>query len=170
MPPHNIALAWLGAIVGTYVILFWIAAWWARRTPNDIDDVIVGVVQWPAVLALSLWAAIDLSGRSELPDGVVEVVRRGAGIALIGVVTWCVWRLVRDTVLYYGRRLARRTEANFDDVLFPVLDVLAPVVIIVTSAVLMLRLLGADFSTVVVTASPPTAAISTALASSMDKP
>ncbi|HPL26675.1 MAG TPA: mechanosensitive ion channel [Anaerolineae bacterium] len=152
MPPHNIALAWLGAIVGTYVILFWIAAWWARRTPNDIDDVIVGVVQWPAVLALSLWAAIDLSGRSELPDGVVEVVRRGAGIALIGVVTWCVWRLVRDTVLYYGRRLARRTEANFDDVLFPVLDVLAPVVIIVTGAVLMLRLLGADFSTVVVTA------------------
>jgi MscS family membrane protein len=59
---------------------------------------------------------------------------------------------MRELVLYYGRRLAERTESNFDDVLIPVLDVLAPVIIISTGAILMLRLLGADISTVVMTA------------------
>ncbi len=152
MPDLTIVLAWLGAIAAAYVILFWIAAWWAQRTPNDIDDVIVGVLQWPVVLILILWAAWDLASRSTLAEGIVGAVRQGASLTLVGVVTWAVWRLVRDTVLYYGRRLAQRTEASFDDVLFPVLDVLAPVIIIATGAVLMLRLLGADFSTIVVTA------------------
>jgi len=148
----NVALIWLAAIVGACVVLFGVAAWWARRTPNDIDDVVVGVLQWPVVLGLVLWAVSDLSGRSNLPPAVHDGVSRVAGALLIAVVTWGVWRLVRDTVLYYGRRLARRTEANFDDVLFPVLDVMAPVVIIVTGGILMLRLLGADLSTIVVTA------------------
>jgi len=152
MPLLNVAVIWLAVIAGAYVVLFWIAAWWARRTPNDIDDVVVGVLQWPVVLGLALWAASDLSGRSELPAAVQDGMQRVAGALLIAVVTWGVWRLVRDTVLYYGRRLARRTEANFDDVLFPVLDVMAPVVIIATGAILMLRLLGADLSTIVVTA------------------
>ncbi len=152
MPLLNVALVWLAVVAGTFIVLFWIAAWWARRTPNDIDDVIVGVLRWPVVLGLLLWAATDLSARSSLPAAVQDVVYRLAGALLIAVITWGVWRLFRDTVLYYGRRLARRTEANFDDVLFPVLDVMAPVVIVVTGAILMLRLLGADLSTVVVTA------------------
>lgn len=148
----NVATAWLAGIAGAYVLLFWVAAWCVRRTPYDVDDVVVGVLQWPAVLGLTLWAAIDLCGRSELPAGVQGAIRTAAGVLLVAVGTWTFWRLVRDTVLYYGGRLARRTEANFDDVLFPVLDVMAPVVIVVTGAVLMLRLLGADLSTIVVTA------------------
>ena len=146
------ALVWLAAVVGAYVFLFWIAAWWARRTPNDIDDVVVGVLQKPVVLGLITWAVSDLTARSGLPPLAQDAIQRAASLFLIGVITWGVWRLMRDTVLYYGRQLARRTESSFDDVLIPVLDVLAPVVVIGTGAILMLRLLGADISTVVLTA------------------
>ena len=152
MPDLHLVVAWLGAIGGAYVLLFWVAAWWARRTPNDIDDVVVGVLQRPVLLGLCLWAAISLVGHSDLPPTVRATVQQAAHLLLIAVVTWGVWRLVRDTVLYYGRELARRTESSFDDVLVPVLDVLAPVVIVGTGAILMLRLLGADVSTVMLTA------------------
>ena len=152
MPDPGLIALWLASILGAYVILFWAAAWWARRTPNDIDDVIVGVLQRPVVIGLFLWAMSDLARRITYDVPIKHAVANGAGFLLIGVITWGVWRLVRDTMLYYGRRLAKRTESNFDDVLIPVLDVLAPVVILGTGAILMLRLLGADLSTVVLTA------------------
>lgn len=151
MPEFSVILAWAGAIVGAYVLFFWVLAWWARRTPNDIDDVVVGVLQWPVMVFLFLTAVIALTNRSALTDAVKDPVTSAANILRIGVVTWAVWRLTRDTILYYGRRLAQRSEASFDDVLIPVLDVLAPVVIVGVAAILMLRLLGADISTVVLT-------------------
>ncbi len=52
MPDIYLMFTWAGAILGAYVLLFWILAWWARRTPNDIDDVVVGVLQWPVLLFL----------------------------------------------------------------------------------------------------------------------
>ena len=152
MPDLTLVVTWLAAILAAYVLLFWIGAWWARRTPSDIDDVVVGVLQRPVVVALCLLAINSLTGHSELSAGARAVIQRAAHLLLIGTITWGVWRLVRDTILYYGRQLAKRTESNFDDVLIPVLDVLAPVVVIGTGAILMLRLLGADISTVVLTA------------------
>ncbi|MGB9593390.1 MAG: mechanosensitive ion channel family protein [Anaerolineae bacterium] len=147
----GLVLSWLGAIAGAAILLFGLLAWWARRTPNDIDDVVVGVLQWPVVLLLGLTAIISITHRSALSDGTQSTVDTAANVLRIGITTWGIWRLTRDTVLYYGRRLAERSEASFDDVLVPVLDVLAPVVIGGVGAILMLRLLGADISTVVLT-------------------
>lgn len=144
-------LYWLGGVVGAAILLFVLLAWWARRTPNDLDDVVVGVLQWPVLLLLVLTAIINLTNRSALTEGTKATVNTVANLLRIGLTTWAVWRLVRDTVLYYGRQLAKRSESSFDDVLVPVLDVLAPVVIGGVGAILMLRLLGADISTVVLT-------------------
>jgi MscS family membrane protein len=151
MPDITLILAWAGGILGAYILLFLILARIARRTPNDIDDVVVGVLQWPVLLFLILSAIISLTHDSALSTGVKDTVDNIANLFRIGVTTWAVWRLTRDTVLYYGRQLAKRSEANFDDVLVPVLDVLAPVVIGGVGAILMLRLLGADISAVLLT-------------------
>ncbi len=151
MPDIDLIIIWLAAIVGAYVFLFWIAPWWARRTPNDLDDVVVGVLQRPLLFCLCLWALTSLADHVAPLAGTLETLHRAINILLIGAITWSIWRLVRATVLYYGRRLARRTEANFDDVLIPVLDILAPVVILGTGAILMLRRLGADITTMVLT-------------------
>ncbi len=151
MPDYSVFLYWLGAVAGAAILLFGVLVWWARRTPNDIDDVIVGVLQWPVVLLLVLTAIVNLTNRSALAAGTKATVGTFANLLRIGIATWAVWRLMRDTVLYYGRQLAKRSEASFDDVLVPVLDVLAPVVIGGVGAILMLRLLGADISTVVLT-------------------
>lgn len=151
MPNMSLILSWLGAVVGAGILLFGLLAWWARRTPNDIDDVLVGVLQWPVVLLLALTAAVNLTHHSALTDAAKATMGTVLNLLRIGVTTWGVWRLVRDTVLYYGRQLARRSESSFDDVLLPVLDVLAPVVVGGVGAILALRLLGADVSTVVLT-------------------
>lgn len=151
MPDLVLILGWAGGILGTYLLLFWLAAWWARRTPNDIDDVVVGVLQWPVLLLVILSAILNLTGNSDLSGSAKNTVSTVGNILRIGVTTWGVWRMTRDTILYYGRELAKRSEASFDDVLIPVLDVLAPVVVIGVGAILMLRLLGADISTVVLT-------------------
>jgi len=151
MPDITLIVTWAGAIAGAALLLFWILAWWARRTPNDIDDVVVGVLQWPVILFLLLTAIISLTHNSTASAGFKTTVDNIANILRIGVTTWTVWRLTRDTVLYYGRELAKRSDASFDDVLIPVLDVLAPVVIVGVSTILMLRLLGADISTVILT-------------------
>lgn len=147
----ELVLSWLGAIAVAAILLFGLLAWWARRTPNDLDDVVVGVLQWPVVLLITLTAIINLTNRSALAEGAKATVNTVANLLRIGITTWAVWRLVRDTVLYYGRQLAKRSESSFDDVLVPVLDVLAPVIIGGVGAILMLRLLGADISAVALT-------------------
>jgi len=151
MPDWGLLLSWLGAIAGAAILLFGLLAWWARRTPDDIDDVLVGVLQRPVVVFLILTAIISLTNDSTLSVGTKATVNTIVNLLRIAVATWAVWRLTRDTVLYYGRRLAERSESSFDDVLVPVLDVLAPVVIGGVGAILMLRLLGADISTVALT-------------------
>lgn len=152
MPALVLFLPWLIGIAIAALTLFLILPWWARRTPNDIDDVIVGVVQRPAFIILVFLALQKLTAASTLADPWRTVVLRGCHLVLIAAITWGIWQLVRSTILYYGHELAKRSESNFDDVLVPVLDVLAPMIIIVTGAVLMLRLLGVDISTVVLTA------------------
>lgn len=151
MPNLTLVLSWVAAIAGAALLLFVLLAWWAQRTPNDVDDVIVGVLQWPVVLLLILTAVISLTHASALTDGTKATMDTVANLLRIAIAAWTVWRLTRDTILYYGRQLAKRSESSFDDVLVPVLDVLAPVVIGGVGAILMLRLLGADISTVVLT-------------------
>lgn len=73
-----------------------------------------------------------------MTDGTKAAVDSVANLLRVAVAAWAVWRLTRDTMLYYGRELARRSESSFDDVLVPVLDVLAPVVIGGVGAILML--------------------------------
>ena len=152
MPDPTFLLIWATAIAGAYVLLFWVAERWARHTTRELDDVIVGVLQKPLFLILILWAVKDLAAHSDLSAAVASAIDRWASFFLIGAITWGVWRLTHDMVLYYGQQLARRTESSFDDVLIPVLDVLAPVIVIGTGIIRMLRLLGADISTVVLTA------------------
>lgn len=152
MPPLNLILTWLGILAGAALFLFVIAVWWARRTPNDIDDVIVGVLQWPVVIALLLYGFQEIAHASALTEQARLILSQVISVGLVLIVSWGIWQLVRNVVLYYGRQLAQRTDSNFDDVLVPVLDVLAPAVIIVTAGLLMLRLLGADLSTVITTA------------------
>ncbi|MHB1354451.1 MAG: mechanosensitive ion channel family protein [Anaerolineae bacterium] len=151
MPDISLFLTWGGIIVGAAILLFVILHWWACRTPNDVDDVVVGVLQWPVMLFLLLTATADLVNYSTLPPELQATIYTIVNVLRIIVTTWTAWRLMRDTVLYYGRQLAKRSDSSFDDVLIPVLDVLAPVVIVSIGALLMLRLLGADISTVVLT-------------------
>jgi MscS family membrane protein len=151
VPPLTHWLAWLAVMAFSSLIFLWVAPWWARRTPSDMDDVVVGVLQKPALGILFLLAVSNLVARTPFLAGAAGAIRQAVTFVLICIITWTIWRLVRDTMLYYGRALARRTEANFDDVLFPVLDVIAPVVIVGTGALLMLRVIGADISTLVLT-------------------
>jgi MscS family membrane protein len=151
MPDISLILTWAGVIAGAAILLFGILAWLARRTPNSIDDVVIGVLQWPVVLFLTLTAIISLTNASAASEGFKTTTATVCNILRIGVVTWAVWRLIRDTVLYYGRELAKRSDSSFDDVLVPVLDVLAPVVVVGVGGILVMRLLGADLSTVALT-------------------
>lgn len=147
----TLLIVWLSGLVVAYVLLFWVLPWWARRTPNDVDDVVVGVLQTPLLITLLLLALTNLLGITGLPAGAQQTIRIVASLFLIIAVIWGVWRLIRDIILYYGRRLARRSETNFDDVLIPVLDVLTPVVMVVMAVILMMRLLGANLTAIATT-------------------
>jgi len=151
MSDLTLLIVWFLGLVVAYLVLFWLFPWWARRTPNDIDDVVVGVLQAPVLVVLVLLAVSDLVRFTGLPADTLHTIRLVASLLLIVTVTWGVWRLIRDIILYYGRRLARRSESNFDDVLIPVLDVLSPVIIVAMASILMLRLLGANVTAIATT-------------------
>ncbi|MEP7357428.1 MAG: mechanosensitive ion channel domain-containing protein, partial [Anaerolineales bacterium] len=71
---------------------------------------------------------------------------KAVGAAAIAVVTFWVWRLFREVVIFYGRRLVELTESGLDDVLLPIANQLGPLVIFIAGALVGLQYLGVELS------------------------
>src|SRR3989304_5190459 len=56
--------------------------------------------------------------------------------------TYWLWRLLKEVVIHYGERIARRSESRVDDVLLPIVNQFAPIVLFVIGGAAILQELG----------------------------
>ena len=158
------ALAWLApwlSLVGS--LLFWALAglllrfvvyrlirWLVRRTESDIDDVILETSRTPAWLLLVLGGLyLTLPGLG-LPRALVDPVEQAIGVGCIAATVYWVWRLFKDVVMYYAKRIVDNTETSLDDVLLPIVNQLGPLVIGMGGLLLALEFLGVRLESLLV--------------------
>ncbi|HSB90701.1 MAG TPA: mechanosensitive ion channel domain-containing protein [Anaerolineales bacterium] len=143
-------LFWLLLAVVLQFVVFVVIKAIARRSESEVEDVIIDVSRRPLVLAIVLLGAVYSVDVLGLESGFALGLRRWLVAALMAVATYWLWRMMREVVLHYAEILARRSETRADDVLVPIVNQFAPVVIFSIGGAVILEYLGVQLDALLV--------------------
>ena len=143
----------LTAAVGTillYLVLFYLLRSLFRNLENDIALVTLNVSNYPALIAFVLIALKIAFSRL----GAIEIVQQFESLltaSLIIVLSYLLIQLIDKVVIYYLKEYTQQTEVMWDDVLLPIIEAVAPVIIITIATGLVLKSFGVDLTGIWVT-------------------
>lgn len=143
-------LAWLFLGIVGYILLFQVARRLARRTYTEVDDVVLRVSRNPLLALAALLGmrdALDVIAGREGALGPVATLLE-AGVVL--VIAYWAWRVFREVVIYYGEEYAERSETTVDDILLPIVNQAAPLLIFGFASTIVARKFGFDPATLLV--------------------
>ena len=66
------------------------------------------------------------------------------------IITHILGRVIKDILVYYGEKWARKTENRVDDILVPVFNLFGPVVLVLAASLIILPLWGLNVTSVLV--------------------
>lgn len=149
LPVSSEALRVLGISAGIfaalYIVLFYLVRLWFRSMRSDAGLVAIRVSQRP-VLFIGIFVISKITlGQVELPAQIAWI--QGvltAGIAV--VTTYWVGQLLTQVLLYYLERYAEKSEAQWDDVLIPILKSTLPILTYLIGGIVTLQSLNVDLN------------------------
>lgn len=117
-----------------------------KRTKTDIDDKILKILRIPIFVLIIIYGLVSSLAILPLNDGEVNTIFEFYGIALIAILTFVVYKVFKEVLVYLGRKWASRTNTEIDDVLIPVIDKVGGIVILVFGAIGIVNYLGYDIT------------------------
>ena len=146
----NDALRVLGVSAGIFVVLYVfvfvvVRAWVRQSMRSDAGIVAVRVSQRPALL-IGIFVITKLTlNQVSLPESLAWI--QGLLTAAIAIVTtYWVAQLLTEVLLYYLERYAERSEAQWDDVLVPILKSTLPILTYLIGGIVALQSLNVDLN------------------------
>ena len=135
---RSIALITIGTIL-LYGFLFYILRGIFRKFERDIALVTLNVSAYPVLIIfiLSSFKITIANLKSSLDLMWLNPILI---TAIIISVSYWLWQLLTQVVFYYLKKWAENTEIMWDNVLFPLLETVTPVLIILISLALILQL------------------------------
>lgn len=131
------------AVILAHVLTFRLAGRWARRSRNEVDDLIVRWLRRPTRWLAPELVVLLLLPTLRLPDGAAAVLRHGLGLLVIGTVAWLIRNaafILRDLVISrYDVGVADNLKARQIHTQVRILQrvVTAAILVIATGAMLM---------------------------------
>ena len=138
----------LATAMGTvllYVVLFYLLRSIFRQFEKDIALVTLNVSTYPA-LAVFLLVALKITFHSLGSIEIIKGLERLLTGSLIFVVSYWLIQLLTKVVIYYLKEYTQQTEVMWDDVLLPLIEAVAPVIIITIGGGLVLKSFGVDLT------------------------
>ncbi|MFZ4665715.1 MAG: mechanosensitive ion channel family protein [Prochlorotrichaceae cyanobacterium] len=140
----NVGIA-AAAIFGTYILVFVGLRLWFRTFRSDAALVTLRVSQVPAfVVALFVFLNIVLKNFESI--GAIVWIDHLLIAGCILSIAFLVNRILSQVVFYYLKAFAENSEAQWDDVLIPILETALPIVIYVLATFFALQEVGLDLS------------------------
>jgi len=138
-------------IIGSFIIakaLFWVSSnilkKITKKTKTQLDDIIVDKVEEPVIMAVLLggfWFGLHYL---TLSDGFANFLDKAFYVAITFDVSWLVVRLVDAVIVEYLTPLVKKTDANLDDQLLPIIRKSLKAVIWIVAVVVGLNNAGYD--------------------------
>ncbi len=145
----NIA-AWLAVTFIINFILLRIIRFITRQLPGDLEDIVFAILRGPLILLILLYGSVQTLFLVNLTQSAKHYVNLVIITIVVHIITHILGRVIKDILVYYGNKWALKTESKVDDVLIPVLNLFGPVVLILSSALIILPLWGFNITSVLV--------------------
>lgn len=145
----NIA-AWIVVAVLINELMFRPLRALAHRLPGDLEDIVLAIVRRPLIALILLYGVSQSIGLLNPGLTVRFWVQRLAYTLLILIILNMLWRAMRDVVMYYGERWARKTNTRVDDVILPMINLTGPLLLVLIGALVLLPLWGVNIASVLV--------------------
>ncbi|MGH2415982.1 MAG: mechanosensitive ion channel family protein, partial [Microcystaceae cyanobacterium] len=128
-----------------YIFIFYGLRFWFRRASMDIGSVALSVSQIPLlIIAILSFFKIALAPLQSIL--VITWVQRGLTALILITATYWVAQLLSQVLVYALKQFAETSEAQWDDVIVPILESSLPIVVYVIGGALSLQAIGIDLT------------------------
>lgn len=117
-----------------------------RRTRTDLDDRVVKILRKPMFVLVIIYGLVSSFSILQLSEGEVSLIFEFYGIILIAILTFVVYKVFKEILIFLGKRWASRTATEIDDVLIPVIEKVGGIVILIFGAIGIVNYMGYDIT------------------------
>ena len=132
-------------IFGVYLFIFVGLRLWFRNFRSDAALVTLRVSQKPALI-VAVFTFFNIVLRSFESIGFIVWIDHILLSGAILSVAYLIDRVLQDVVFYYLKEFAEKSEAQWDDVLIPILESATPLILYVLGVFFALQAIGLDLS------------------------
>ncbi len=113
---------------------------------SDLPDIVLGIIRGPLVLLLLAYGVVQSVAILQPPPLIINWLSILYGVVLILALTWLAYRIFRGVLVRYGKRLTERKGTPLFEVVWPVLNRIGAILIIVVGASALAGLFGLDLT------------------------
>jgi MscS family membrane protein len=137
---------WLLLSAGLVLVIDPFLRSFAKRTATQVDDILLKIIRGPVFALVVFFGTINSLEIIGLPADWLGMLNLVFGFAAVLIATGIAYRIFRDVLVYYGRRLAKRTASDIDDRLIPALEKIGGVIILLIGTLSAVSYLGFDIT------------------------
>ncbi len=137
-------LFWL--FIGLVVVYGIVPLVWkiVEKTKTRIDDIIWGIIRFPIIILLFIYGFVASAELLPINAYYLSLINKAYNILLILVITYLVYKIFNDIMVYEGQKLAKKTKSELDDVLIPIVEKIGDIIIVISGGLWVLSALGID--------------------------
>ncbi|RAM52422.1 MAG: mechanosensitive ion channel family protein [Hapalosiphonaceae cyanobacterium JJU2] len=132
-------------ILGSYIFIFYILRLWFRQFRSDAAMMTLNVSKIPALIVSILFSLKLFLASLGTTDLLLRVQKSLSAIIVITLTFWLV-SFISEVVVYYLQEFAEKSEAQWDDVVVPLVQNTLPVIIYLVGGLLSLQALGLNLT------------------------
>ncbi|MGD1809151.1 mechanosensitive ion channel family protein [Dapis sp. BLCC M126] len=128
-----------------YIVVFSALKSFFRRSSNEIGILTLNILQTPLLILFVLIALKVLTYSLNLLEN-LPFIQRLLTAGIVAVTTYLINQLFTEVIAYSLSKYAEKTEADWDDVLVPLIKNTLPILVYLIGGFLFLQTLGIDLS------------------------
>ncbi|MEW5760394.1 MAG: mechanosensitive ion channel domain-containing protein [Candidatus Thermoplasmatota archaeon] len=141
-------LTWLGISFFIFFIFDPFIKAFTKKTKTKLDDMIVKITRTPIFILIFTYGIVISTTHLDkyLPLIIIDYLHRLWGIVFWLVILYLCWKMFRDVIIHYGKKIAEKTETKIDDIVIPIVEKIGMVVIIVIAIMYVFGYIGIDLT------------------------
>ncbi len=145
----SVILTW-GIISLALYVLFPLITKLTRRTRTKVDDILVEILKKPVAVWVIIYGLLSASLTLPIPPDISLILVKIYNIVVIVIITWIIYRIFRDIIIYYSFDLSKRKgKRDLETVLLPVIEKIGVVTIVTIGGIMLLQEAGVNIAVLV---------------------
>jgi len=118
------------------------------KTTMELDDLLLKIVKGPVMLLVVLYGAISSLEILSLSRSLIADLEMAYGVAFVLIMSWLVYKVYDGVIIYFGHKLAAKTDSEVDDVLVPLMEKIGVIIIPTVAFAIILSMFGYNLTVI----------------------